>query len=50
MNEKYNLSRVLREIQEDEAVGGKKSRRLTQEETKQLIAQKKKGTVTRPQN
>ena len=42
MTDKYDLNRILREIQEDETVGAKKSRRLTQDEIKQMVAQKKK--------
>ena len=48
MPEKYDLSRMLREIQEDETVGAKKSRRLTQEEISQLIARRKKEAVKPP--
>ena len=42
MTEKYDLNRMLREIKQDETVGTKKSRRLTQDEIKQMVAQKKK--------
>ena len=46
MNEKYDLARMRREIQEDATIGAPQNKRqqLTQREIQSLLAQQKKKT------
>ncbi len=45
MSEKFDLARMLREIGEETEKESSKSRALTQEEIKRLVAEKKKAAA-----
>jgi len=45
MKEKFDLARMLREISEETAAKSAANRRLTQDEIKRLVAEKKKAAA-----
>lgn len=49
MGGKFDLARMLREIGEEKSAKSGQSRALTQEEIKQMIAQRKKQPFPRPE-
>jgi hypothetical protein len=49
MGDKFDLARMLREIGEEKATQSGKSRSLTQEEIKRMVAQRKKQATPQPE-
>jgi len=49
MGDKYDLTRMLREIGDEKSTRSGQNRALTQEEIKRLIAQRKKNSPAQPE-
>ena len=49
MSGKFDLARMLREIEEEKSTRSGQNRALTQEEIKRLIAQRKKHSSAHPE-
>lgn len=48
MGDKFDLERMLREISEETEIKSDKTRQLTQEEIKRMVAQRKKQLPPQP--